>query len=118
MSGMVSAYFKNISCDFSEMLVLTYHSTWYHVPENLTRNNKVFEELQPAEKETGKLLSAAKFHDSKRFCNELNTMSFCKLYVYPDGHEVNFTLRKHSITCKETVANESSLEQIQPYKTL
>jgi hypothetical protein len=45
-------------------------------------------------------------------------MSFCKFYVYPDGHEVNFTLRKRSMTCKETVANESTLEQIQPYKTL
>jgi hypothetical protein len=45
-------------------------------------------------------------------------MSFCKFYVYPDGHEVNFTLRKRFITRKETVANESSLEQIQPYTTL
>ena len=35
---------------------------------------------------------------------------------FTDGHEVNFTLRKHSITRKETVANESSLEQILPYK--
>jgi len=63
MNGRVSAYFKNISCDFSEMLVLTYHSTWYHVQENLTLNNTAFEELQPAKKETGKLLSRAKFHD-------------------------------------------------------
>jgi len=54
----------------------------------------------------------------KKICNELNAVSFCKFCVYPDGHEVNFTLRKRSITRKETVANESSLEQIQPYKTL
>jgi len=43
-------------------------------------------------------------------------MSFCKLYVYPDGHEVNFTLRERSITRKEIVPNGSSLEQIQSYK--
>jgi hypothetical protein len=100
------------------MLVLTYHTTWYHVPENLTLNNKALEELQPAKKETGKLLSTAKFHGSKKNCNELTAMCFCKFYVYSDGHEVNFTLRKRSITRKETFASECSLEQIQPYKTL
>jgi hypothetical protein len=83
MNCSVSVYLTNISCDFSEMLVLAYHSTWQHVPENLTLNNKVFEELQPAKKEMGKLISTAKFHDSKKFFNELNSMSFCKFYVYP-----------------------------------
>jgi hypothetical protein len=63
MNGRVSASLENINCDFSEMLVLTYHSTWHHVPEKLTLNNNAFEELQPAKKDTEKALSTAEFHD-------------------------------------------------------
>jgi len=52
----------------------------------------------------------------KKYINDLNALSFCKCYVYPVGHEVNFTLRELSIMRKETVPNGSSLEQIQPYR--
>lgn len=94
------------------MLVLTYHSTWYHVTGNLSLNNKAFEELQPAKKETGQLLSTAKFYDSKNFCNELNAMSFLNFMFIPMVTQsilryANVPLREKKLSPMEGVLSKS-----------